>query len=622
MPEPWFFEALPYRPAPYPDECLSSYLLRLAEANGFAQFWDLAIDLFPFWTYPGQVAGLRWEYPVKDERRLVQRTQLSVSALHALTLAPLVEKFRPLLDRTRSRYGSPGLALHRVAQPNWQVCPSCLQAEPYLRLIWRLVGVSACLEHGCLLQTRCPGCGNALSITGLAQHHLRCAACGTDWRTVPVAPAPAALLAAQQPRQTGLRYLLDPERRLAPALPPGSPELPAAVGLKFRYLRLEDKRSVAQMARHMGTEEGRLAQLERGAGAPLALYPVYLEHFKLSWSEFAGLHVPAEFVETLATPRHLPLRLCPTAGCPNHGPQPTLRVTLLRDLPEEQIARFRCLACGRRFTRGYDGTLRTKPRQPVIQPGDPPSVPKSPREIARLKRLGLQGEPNRQIARALGWGEQTVHMYWIALGLEERVHRAQAHRRGREQRQRQAERRSQLETALRTLRQQGNEITLAGVGRAAGHGPQYFNGYPALAQRVKAVAGPHNRRLRQQRYAAIRASLTEAIAQMQQSHTLVKVEMLVRPTGLSYDGLRRAYPELYAVARAAARAHRVAWRAARRQSRREAINAAAARLVARGSRLTYGTILKEARLSRYTAQCDPTLRELLQQWAGGFAPHD
>ncbi len=46
MAEPWFFDVLPYRPAPYPGECLSGYLLRLAEVNGFI-FWDLAADLFP-----------------------------------------------------------------------------------------------------------------------------------------------------------------------------------------------------------------------------------------------------------------------------------------------------------------------------------------------------------------------------------------------------------------------------------------------------------------------------------------------------------------------------------------------------------------------------------------------
>jgi len=621
MPDSWFFEALPYRPAPYPDECLSGYLLRLAEANGFAQFWDLASDLFPRWSYPGQAARLRWEYPVEDWRRLLQRTHLSVGALRALTLAPLVEKFRPPLDQA-AHYGSPGVALHGVAQPNWQVCPLCLQAEPCLRLIWRLAGVSACLEHACLLQTRCSGCGTPLGLTGLEHSHLRCAGCGTDLRTLPVVPAPTEVLSKQRPRETGLRYLLDPERSLVPALPPGSPELPAAVGLKFRYLRLQEKCSVAQMARQIGTYHGVLSDLERGQKTPLGLYPAYLAQFRLSWPEFAGLHVPEEFVAELGTPRHLALRLCPTDGCPNHVQPPGLGVRLMADLPERQVARFRCRACGHSFTRSYAGQQMTRPRKPVIQPGPDHTPAKPAGEIARLKAMGLRGEPNLQIARKLGWIPQTIDCYWISLGLKERVHQAQVRWRARAQRQRHAARRAQVEAVLRAMRRQAEEITLTRVGLAAGQGPHYFNGYPDLAQRVKAVAGPHNARVRQQRYAALRASLTDAIAQMQQSDTLVTVERLVRPTGLSYDRLRQAYPELYALARQAARLHRAKWRGLRRQARQAAINAAAARLVARGSRLTYGTILKEAGLSRYTSQCDPALRELLHQWVGGFAPHD
>jgi predicted glycoside hydrolase/deacetylase ChbG (UPF0249 family) len=172
------------------------------------------------------------------------------------------------------------------------------------------------------------------------------------------------------------------------------------------------------------------------------------------------------------------------------------------------------------------------------------------------------------------------------------------------------------------MRQQDEEITISRVGRAIGQGAYYLLGFPDLAQYVGKVAGSHNARLRRQRDDAVKARLSEAILQMQRSTTLVKVETLVHAAGVTYDHLRRAYPELYIVMRRAARSHRVAIRTARRQAQREAINAAAARLVARSSRLTYGTILKEAKLNRYTAQCDSTLRDLLYQWVGGFAPHD
>ena len=66
MLKPWFFDVLPFRPIPYPEECLSGYLVRLAEANGEVRLWDLVGDLFPRWVGPQQLALLRWEYPVDD----------------------------------------------------------------------------------------------------------------------------------------------------------------------------------------------------------------------------------------------------------------------------------------------------------------------------------------------------------------------------------------------------------------------------------------------------------------------------------------------------------------------------------------------------------------------------
>jgi len=79
--EPWVFDVLPCHPAPYPDECLSSYVLRLADVNGGVRTWDLVGDLFPHWAAPPQVRLLRWEYPVDAWGRLPLRTQLSADAL-------------------------------------------------------------------------------------------------------------------------------------------------------------------------------------------------------------------------------------------------------------------------------------------------------------------------------------------------------------------------------------------------------------------------------------------------------------------------------------------------------------------------------------------------------------
>ena len=43
MAEAWFFRAYPCRPVPYPDECLSGYLLRLALESAQVQETEAAI---------------------------------------------------------------------------------------------------------------------------------------------------------------------------------------------------------------------------------------------------------------------------------------------------------------------------------------------------------------------------------------------------------------------------------------------------------------------------------------------------------------------------------------------------------------------------------------------------
>ena len=442
MAEPWFFDVLPYRPAPYAGECLSGYLLRLADANGLRHFPDLTDELFPRWRKSHHPTLLRWEYPVEDWGCMPLRTQLPLAELRRLTVAPWLEKFRPPLKLHPPRAVSPGLVLHGIIQPQLQICPLCLQKQPYTRLLWRLQPVAVCLDHGCVLQSRCQCCHTDLTPVSTHHRHLHCPVCDADLRTLPVVAAAPELLVAQQPKQAALHFLLDPDVTLVKTWSPepaqSATQLAQAVGMKFRYLRSQAGLSITTMAIRLNTQDHRVAALELGRYTAWPLYLAYLEALALSWPEFAALEVPSDWLAASQTPLCMPLRLCPTPDCPNHQPPPNVSVKLLADLPALGIARFHCTRCGRRFTRTYAGQLTGKPRRPPIQPGDPPTVPKSSTEIARLVEMGLQGRDNREIAHQLGWGEKTVRMYWISLGLETQVHQAQVQRRAQEKLERHA----------------------------------------------------------------------------------------------------------------------------------------------------------------------------------------
>ena len=111
----------------------------------------------------------------------------------------------------------------------------------------------------------------------------------------------------------------------------------------------------------------------------------------------------------------------------------------------------------------------------------------------------MQGKDNHQIARQLGWGEMTVRMYWMALGLEEQVHQAQAQRRAWETLDRRTALRRRVQALLPDLLAQDEELSLRQVGRALGHGSDYLHSDSDLKAQVQAVIQPHNAHVRQAR---------------------------------------------------------------------------------------------------------------------------
>lgn len=626
MAEPWFFDVLPCRPAPYAGECLSGYLLRLADANGPLHFSQLTDELFPRWRKSHHPTMLRWEYPVEDWGYLPLRTQLTLADLRRLTVAPWLEKFRPPLKLQPPRAVSPGAVLRGVIHPQLQVCPTCLQEQPYIHLLWRLLPVAVCLDHGCVLQSRCQHCHTDLTPVSIRHRHLHCPVCAADLRTLPVVVAAPELLAAQQPKQAALRFLLDSDSTLVKALPP-DPEQPAvqqsqAVGVKFRYLRSQAGSSITTMAARLNTLSGYITALELGHPTALPLYLAYLEALALSWPEFAALEVPPDWLAASQAPLCMPLRLCPTPDCSNHQPPPNMSVKLLADLPERGIARFHCTRCGRRFTRTYTGQLTGKPRRPPIQPGEPPIVPKSPTEVTRLVELGLQGHTNREIAHLLGWGEKTVRMYWISLDLETQVHQAQAQRRAQGWLEHHAAICARMDAVLQPLLAHDEEISAQQVCLAIGFNGDYLNSQPALAAYVRGQIQAHNRQVAEHQVQRLSARLVSFLAELPACGVEVKFREIAEAVGLSCDQLRVLYPELHAMARGAYAEYLAHLKAARSQAECARINEAATHLAAQGRSLSLAAISRATGLSRYRCLHDPALQAAIHQWLDDDAPSD
>lgn len=620
MPDDWFFETLPLHPTPYAGECLSGYLLRLADLNGYHILWDLVGDLFPMWKAPQQIGMLKWEYPLENWGRMPLRTGLSPAELSCLTVAFWVEKFRSHLI-THSHYSGPGNALNGILNPNLRVCSLCLQSQSYLRLIWRLLPVTVCLEHGCFLEEKCSGCGTVLTPIGQDHRHLQCSACGTDLRSLPVVMAPQDLLNLQKRKQDEFQFLLDTATTIAKPCGDFVDNPAHALGLKFRYIRYLAKASTKVMAEKGNLTTAAVKSIEQGVRVALPTYLTYLDAIQVSWKDFALLDVPDEFLQKLQSPRHPSLRVCPNPKCPGHETPSSSSVLMLRDLPEQNFARFRCKVCGKSFTRSYDGTLRTKLPHPSLRTGDKHALMKSQEEIASLVDMGLRGECNLKIAQMLGWGEKTVRIYWIALGLADQVHQAQAQKRAEKKLEQHTNLGSQIHATLEPLLQENRCITLREIHQALGSDCFYLQSHPDQARYLREVIRQHNVRIKIQQHEYVASQITKGIANLACTDHYVLVDEIVGQAGLSYTRFRKNYPALHLEVHRAIQEHRRRIKKLHRENQIRQIDEAANRLAEKGVRLNYQTILKEAGLSRYARSSAP-IRDALARWISNLAPRD
>lgn len=181
----------PGHPKPLPDEILSSWLVRTAQANGlkvhtFTSYywpnlsvWNRDIDSFaPAWF-------------IED---LARRSGTSLLALEATCIGSfagsLFGEFNPKAFTPLVR--PLGIYHRRRLRGGMQFCPECLaDGQPYYRRSWRIAITIACERHGRLLNDACPNCGDAVNfhradLDDRDEHVARiltaCSSCGTDLR--------------------------------------------------------------------------------------------------------------------------------------------------------------------------------------------------------------------------------------------------------------------------------------------------------------------------------------------------------------------------------------------------------------------------------------------------------
>lgn len=269
------WKLLPLHPQPQWLESLSSYIIRLAEANGFQSTDDLA-TLSGIWSWKYAHAAL--DYSAYCAEKVARIAGCASDILWNATFYHLVRHFAfpALYVRETRRFLQGSIAT------SLRYCPLCLAENPYGRLCWRFLAIPGCHKHICSLLSTCGHCGMPVPLLPHVPRLTVCATCQGDLRSCHPAPLPPQRGRHLQRRTHDLELLL---------MPAGwAPEITQALaqGSGFLFLRQRKQLSRAEVASRMGREEQVLREIEAGnwgERATLADYWQYTEILDCSLSE-------------------------------------------------------------------------------------------------------------------------------------------------------------------------------------------------------------------------------------------------------------------------------------------------------------------------------------------------
>jgi len=268
-PDRLYLNTLPAHPDPMPLETLSSYLKRLAQANGIHH-----LATFSHLTGISQPDRLLELHPPPDWGCMAQTTQTSPQQLLTLTTYYLVHKF--------GRVTSPGRFLARSCSPYLRWCTHCLAEEGYYQLPWQFLLLRACPHHAQPLLDHCPHCQRKISLKSPTMQLTACPYCTGDLSQAQVVNlSPEERMTCHQDWEE-LVYLLSPQDwQLA-----DTTDIADAMRQRLGYLRRLQNRKAPQVARALGVSQRILGALENetqsGTGETFADYLRYADYFGLT----------------------------------------------------------------------------------------------------------------------------------------------------------------------------------------------------------------------------------------------------------------------------------------------------------------------------------------------------
>lgn len=266
----YYFETLPIRLQPMPLESLTSYLTRLAEANGirYTSAFSTLISEDP--NPMRQLVDLI-DFPLLSFEAMPKVMGLSQPRLLALTFYHLARKFGRSIDALRKDHFLLGATAAHL-----RYCPHCLKESAHYSLTWRFSTLPGCAMHACRFLERCGYCGDQLPLLVSPFKMAFCPACGRDLRACSTEPL------TEEERRITLRRGSDLQFLLSLQACENDTLLPQKIGGNLRYWRRAHGLSTQDVASRLGVAVGEIFGAERGTvKKPSARFYTYIRYAEL-----------------------------------------------------------------------------------------------------------------------------------------------------------------------------------------------------------------------------------------------------------------------------------------------------------------------------------------------------
>jgi hypothetical protein len=529
----YHFDTLPLHPQPEALESFTSYLTRLAEANGIQSVRHLSKLCFP--GDKGNFGLNGGDYPYVTFGDLSRVTLCPEATLRATTFYHLGRKFGRLTQaQPLSQFLSGSVA------KQLRYCPHCLVERGYYRLTWRFLALPGCPEHGCQLLDRCGQCGQSIPLLAQPLKLGVCPHCGhhlglcstealsqTEWRTA-------------RTREDDLTFLLRPQ----PCERGDSQHLKQQVGEQFARWRQIRRMKVADAAEYLEQSVAIIYYIEEGPAHRGIKFCWYLHYADFLWIELRTIFE-----------RSLPQRRLPT-----YEEKLVAKVTQVVSIfeqqgqPVTQAAVARMVGIGVKAFTGYPrlralwATNRARWRQEHIA-----GLVEQVHQIAEGLEQTDQRITKSEIYRQIGWTRDGLSRYpQVTAALEQVTGTKEAAKREH----RRVDRLLELaQAALTDLETSGQRVSKQAISNRVGVSVKELERSPRLKsfllEQVTARIQEHQARQRQHREQQLILMIRAAAETLLTAGVPVTQKAILTTIGKNRSTLEH-YPGAYACLRQAA----------------------------------------------------------------------